>query len=141
MSWRRYWVFLICVVGLTLATAPMAIAAPPLPTTLYGRARWVGYDLPAGTVIVAHLNGIPIAQGTVVEQEGEAWYVLEVPGDAAWTPGSEPPPETGTAITFTLAGQATAQTTVWAAGKLERLDLNLSEGRLYLPLLRSEYAP
>lgn len=139
MSWRRYWVILICVVGLTLATAPMAIAAPPLPTILYGRARWFGDDLPAGTSVVARLNGTLVAQGTVVDQEGEAWYALEIPGDAAWDPERGSPLETGAVITFTLADREAAQTTVWAAGKLERLDL--SEGRLYLPMVRSEYAP
>lgn len=147
MSWRRSWMVLACVIGLTLSSTLTVLAVPPLPTTLYGRARWGDHDLSAGTRIAAWLNGAPVAQGvvvvqgTVIEQRGEAWYVLEVPGDAAWVPTSGPPPEAGAVITFTLAGQPAAQTTQWSAGKLERLDLRGDVELLYLPLIRSERVP
>ncbi len=141
MSWRRYGIVLACVVGVTLSGALTAIAAPPLPTTLYGRARWGVYDLPAGTEVAAWMNGALVARGAVVEQGEEAWYALEIPGDAAWAPDSGPPLEIGAVITFTLAGRAVAQTTLWSAGKLERLDLSADTERLYLPLIRSTRAP
>jgi len=142
MSWRRDWVVLACVIGWMLSGTLTVIVVLPLPTMLYGRAQgWDGTDLPAGAPIVAWLNGAPVAQGEVVEEAGEAWYVLEVPGDAAWDPASGPPPEAGAVITFTLAGRPAAQTTPWSAGKLERLDLSIDVEHLYLPLIRSERAP
>lgn len=141
MRWRRCWMVLACVIGLMLSSTLTVLAVPPLPTTLYGRARWGDYDLSAGTVVVAWMNGVSVAQGTVVEQEGEAWYALEVPGNADWDPSKGPPPEAGAVITFTLAGQPAAQTTSWSAGKLERLDLRGDVELLYLPLIRSGRAP
>lgn len=143
MSWRRSWMVLACVIGLTLSSALTVLAVPPLPTNLYGCTIWSGGDLPAGTSAVAWMNGEPVAQGAVVRQGGVMWYALEeILGDATWVPDSGPPLEAGAVITFTLAGQPTAQTTTWSAGKLAYFCLSDHElYPFYLPLIRSGRAP
>jgi len=125
--------------GLFLTLVSMVGAVPPLPVTVYGRAQLNGVDVAPGSLVVAWIDGTPIAQTSTIHSGNQSVYVLDIPGDESWDPETNPTPPAGAIITFTLAGIPAPQTIIWSAGDVQMVNLSInispSGSRLYLPLL------
>jgi hypothetical protein len=138
---------------LLLALASVVGAVPPLPPVASGRVLVDGADAPAGTIIEAWMNGAPVARATVALDDAgvQSWYMIEVPGADSWNPDTGAPPETGSAISFTVAGLPANQSIGWSAGTFRAITLTMisaiptptptpsptpiPENDLYLPLI------
>ena len=118
-------------VTVPLATAAMAavmVAAPPRPSSFFGRITVGGNALvPPGTRVSAWIGGIPYAETFSLLSGNESVYRFDVPGDVESTSaieGGRP----GETIVFRVAGVAVPQTAVWQDGLYRQLDLTAAIG-------------
>lgn len=102
-------------------------AAPPLPAGFYGTVTDNGEPVAAGTVVSAWINDVLYAQTPTFLFNGDAVYVLDVPGD---DPETQDVVEGGTSddmISFKVGEQTVAQTAAWQSGTNVALNLQIPQ--------------
>ncbi len=108
---------------LLIASAPSALALPPLPSSFYGIAKIDGANAPTGTLVSAWINGVRYAFTTVVAYGADTVYSLDVPGDDPSTPGIIEGGAPGDMIAFHIGDVAADQTGTWTSGSNVNRDL------------------
>ncbi|MCD6391628.1 MAG: hypothetical protein J7L92_06545 [Dehalococcoidia bacterium] len=98
-------------------TPAYAIEPPPeQPHNFYGTVTFVGDPVAEGTLVEAFVNGVKKAE-TVVDADGRYGYdpLFKVPGTA------------GATVTFKVGTVLANESATWESGKIEILDLTISE--------------
>jgi hypothetical protein len=103
------------------ASAPVALALPPLPSSFWGTVKMNGANAPNGTVVSAWINGVRYAQATVSVYNGDTVYSLDVPGDDPQQSGIQGGVP-GDTVVFQIETWV-AQTAPWQSGINAELDL------------------
>jgi hypothetical protein len=112
---------LLAVVALVLFPAMAIAQAPVQPCRFYGTVQVNGANVADGTEIQALIDGNVVATTATPAVYGASSYALliEQPEGADYT---------GKAVTFTIAGDAAAQTGNWTMGGNIKLDLTIGQG-------------
>ena len=95
---------------------------PPRPSSFYGTVTLDGVSVPERTVVSAWINGVQYAEVATTVTNGDATFVLDVPGDDPNTPQVEGGRE-GQVIIFEVAGYAAGQMALWHDGGVSELNL------------------
>jgi hypothetical protein len=132
---------LLLTVVLLLSNIQNVRAFPPLPSSFYGTAKINGLEVPAGTNVIARINGVQYASSFVSLYQGEMVYSLDVPGDDMDTPGTIEGGKEGDTIVFYIGNIKATQTAIWHGGTLVSLNLTgYSAGpasfTLFLPIIK-----
>jgi hypothetical protein len=111
-------------------------SAPPIiPDQVYGLVRVNNIYVPAGTLVSAWCGGTKYAEKATVDDNGETWYSLDIPGDEPLTPAKEGC-SSGETISFKIASDIADQQKAWAEGNSTQLDLSLTNLILiYIPVV------
>ena len=105
------------IVLVLIASAPVTLAVPPLPSSFYGTVKVDGANVPLGTMVSAWIDGVKYAETTVsTEFAGDTVYSLDVPGDDPATPGIIEGGVPGDTIVFQIGSLAAGQTAPWQGG-------------------------
>jgi uncharacterized repeat protein (TIGR01451 family) len=115
-------IFITVALGVTLVSA-FAAQPPTLPHVFYGRVQIDTVDVPAGTRITAVISDTVVATTTVIRDNGQAVYTIDVPGDDPTTPGVIEGGVAGATIHFRIDNQPVRQTRVWQIGEVAQLPL------------------
>ncbi len=104
------------------ASVPAQGGPPSLPARFYGAVTIDGLAAPAGTKIVARINGTMYATATTSLENSVAVYVIDVPGDNPGTSEIDGGRD-GDIVNFIVGNAPTTQTGIWRFGGLNQLDL------------------
>ena len=115
---------IIIAVVLFLAGITIVNAAPPLPSSFWGRVLIDSANVPDGTEVTVWINGVQYARTTTLTWSGDSVYTLDVPGDDLSTPDKIEGGVEGDTIVFKIAGFDAVQMGVWHSGT--NIELNLS---------------
>lgn len=129
-------IFFFALIFLIFSVQP-ANAVPTLPSSFYGTVKVNGINVPAGTTVIAKINGTQYAATTVFSYEADTVFILDVPGDQSDTPGIEGGIEGDTILFFIDAIQAD-QTGTWHSGTNVGLNLTGTGSltfHIYLPMI------
>jgi hypothetical protein len=123
-------IFLFCV-------QPVLAGPPPLPSGFYGKVKFNGSNVPAGTVVSARVNGVQYASTIVLTYLGDTVYSLDVPGDDPETVGIIEGGVEGDTVVFFIGTTQTTQIGTWQSGTNVNLNLSGSTGQItiFLPLV------
>ncbi len=117
---------------LCLAFSP---SAPPPPLTVWGPVKVNGMNVALDTPVTAWCGDVLAGTTrTLVDDQGQSAYTMNVKGDDPEVPGKDGCAE-GEKVAFKIGDQEADQTTVWASDSYE---FPLSSGtgaRTYLPLV------
>ena len=113
----------VMMIILLIASATVAEAAPPLPSSFRGTVKWNnGNNVPEGTTVSAWINGVKYAETQSQIDSGDSVYAIDVPGDDLETPGVEGGVE-GDTIVFKVGDSTAGQTGTWHTGTDVELNL------------------
>lgn len=128
---RRKLLPMLAVVGVTVmilaiqaGSRPVQAAAaatvddlpPTFPLFLYGTVHVNDSPVITGTVVSAWCGGVKVAQSTTQDQEGDAWYGMDIPGDDPETTSIKEGCVDDEVVSLTIDGVLAAQTVLWEAG-------------------------
>ena len=99
------------------------LAFPPIPSGFYGTVKINGANVPAGTLILAKINGVTYATTPVLTYNEDTVYSLDVPGDDADTPGAIEGGVAGDTVVFFIGAIQATQTAAWSGGNNVPLNL------------------
>jgi hypothetical protein len=111
----------LAVVALVLFPTIAIAQAPVQPCRFYGTVQVNGLNVPDGTEIQALIDGNVVGNTTTPAVYGASSYALLI----AQPEGAD---YAGKAVTFTIAGDAAAQTGNWTLGGNIKLDLTIGQG-------------
>jgi hypothetical protein len=122
---RRFILIFLILSLVTLALPETAGAFPPLPSSLYGKVKVDGANVPDGTLLEAWINERVVASCITQAYQGDSVYSIDIPGDDTSTQEVEGGVE-GDVINFKLAGILVDQTAAWHSGTNQNLDLSVT---------------
>ena len=135
-------VLLLCSAVVIGAHSPIQAAnnvpdLPPIPDSVYGMVRVNNLFVPAGTLVSAWCSGTKVTETSAVDNNGETWYSLGIPGDDPATPAKDGC-STGEIVSFKIWSDTADQQKTWISGSdPTQLDLSLTNLiPIYIPLVR-----
>jgi hypothetical protein len=131
--------FLLCITIMLMPYSSVD-AAPPLPSSFYGTAKFNGENVREGTIIRTLINGRVVATTSAVIFQGESVYSIDVPGDDPATPEIEGGIE-GDMIRFMLGGFLIRETVTWQSGTDIEFNLSLTANATLPPPQPTETFP
>ena len=113
----------VVMIILLLASATVAEAAPPWPSSFYDTVKWNnGNNVPEGTTVSVWINGVKYAETESQMYSGDSVYAIDVPGDDLETTEVEGGVE-GDTIVFKVGDSTAGQTGTWHTGTDVELNL------------------
>ena len=124
MNKLRTMTSIIIAISLLLINFASVSAVPPLPSSFWGTVKINGANVETGTKVTAWINGVKYSETTVLLDEGNTVFSLDIPGDDSATAGVVEGGVAGNTVVFHIGDLVATPTGIWASGT--NVEINIS---------------